>query len=73
MRWTPEIFAEEVCLQPGDEQVASGLTVDEIARLVYRSIWFMEGERPTMARRELDRVIQGIGAEAYDDKYKGGE
>lgn len=71
--WTPKDFENEVCLQPSDKQVAGGLTADEIARLVYRAIWFMEGERWGMARREMDRVLAGIGAEPYDDKYKGGE
>ncbi len=71
--WTQKDFADEVCLQPSDEQIASGLTADEIARLVYRAIWFMEGERFGMARREMDRVLEGIGAKPYDDRYKGGE
>lgn len=71
--WTPKDFEDEVCLQPSDKQVASGLTADEIARLVYRAIWFMKRGRLRTAKRELDRVLQGIGAEPYDDKYKGGE
>lgn len=68
--WTQQDFKTEVCLQPppNPEPV---LTPKELARLLYRAIWFMEGGRFGMARKEMDTMLTALGAEPYDDRYGG--